>query len=383
MSDRLRVLVVEPYAELGGAEEWLVRLLDATDALQVRALLLKEGPFRAELERRGIPVELHAIGRNPWDVPAPILWLARRLRADPPDVVLGNITKAQLVVGPAGRLAGVPTVWAKHDHGYDRLLAAPLGRISDRVIGGVEEVAAPARRSDAVIIPPPLPDRMPAPRPEARQHLRSLGVPLDDAPTLVMAGRLVPFKGVDDAVAALAQPAAAGWKLVVAGHDDQAAPGETERLRALAAEAGVAGRVHFAGRIPGVSHWLAAFDALAVLTKAADRRAPSREGFGMSAFEAQLAGVPVISTTGGAIVRRMAGAVAAVPPADPAAVAAALGQLADPAARSAAGAAGRELVAGHPTVERCAEMLVDVLRDAASSRSPRRRQRARSASSWS
>jgi len=82
MSDRLRVLVVEPYAELGGAEEWLVRLLDATDALQVRALLLKEGPFRAELERRGIPVELHAMGRNPWDVPAPILWLARRLRAD-------------------------------------------------------------------------------------------------------------------------------------------------------------------------------------------------------------------------------------------------------------------------------------------------------------
>jgi glycosyltransferase involved in cell wall biosynthesis len=370
--DRLRVLVVEPYAELGGAEEWLLRLLDATDELEPRALLLKEGPFRAELERRGIPVELHAVGRNPWNIPAPVAWLARRLRADRPDVVLGNITKAQLVAGPAAGIARVPSVWIKHDHGYDRLLARPLGRLSTRVIGTVEEVVEPVGRDDAVVILPPRPAREPAPRTEARAHLETLGVPLDDAPTLVMATRLVPFKGVDDAVLALARPEAEAWKLVVFGGDDHAAPGETERLRALARDAGVAERVHFAGRVPEIAHWLAAFDALAVLTKAGGRRAPSMEGFGMSAFEAMRASVPVVAVSGGAVVRRLDGrAGIGVPPGDPAAVAAALGRLTDPAARDSAGAAAREIVADHPTDRDCARELVRVLRDAAATRQRR------------
>ncbi len=369
---RLRVLVVEPYAELGGAEEWLLRLLDATDELEPRALLLKEGPFRAELERRGIPVELHSVGRNPWHIPGPVAWLARRLRADPPDVVLGNITKAQLVAGPAARIAGVPSVWVKHDHGYDRLLARTLGRLSTRVVGTVEEVVEPVGRDDAVVILPPGPARAPASREEARAHLAELGVPLDDAPTLVMATRLVPFKGVDDAVTALARARAEGWKLVVAGGDDHAAPGETERLRGIARAAGVEERVFFAGRIPEIGHWLAAFDALAVLTKAGGRRAPSMEGFGMSAFEAMLAGVPVVAVSGGAVVRRLAGrAGIGVPPGDPDAVADALGRLAEPSARAAAAEAAREIVAGHPTDRDCARELVRVLREAAATRQRR------------
>jgi glycosyltransferase involved in cell wall biosynthesis len=155
---------------------------------------------------------------------------------------------------------------------------------------------------------------------------------------------------------------------VVAGGDDHAAPGETERLRALAREAGVEDRVHFAGRVPEIAHWLAAFDALAVLTKAGGRRAPTMEGFGMSAFEAMRAGLPVVAVSGGAVVRRLEGrAGIGVPPGDPAAVAAALGRLADPASREAAGAAAREIVADHPTDRDCARDLVRVLREAAAS----------------
>jgi glycosyltransferase involved in cell wall biosynthesis len=127
-------------------------------------------------------------------------------------------------------------------------------------------------------------------------------------------------------------------------------------------------RVHFAGLVPGVSHWLAAFDALAVLTKpTGEWRAPSKEGFGTSAFEAMVAGIPVIATGGGAVVRRLQGrAGASLAPRDSAALAQALGGLADPEARTQAGAAAREIVADHPNAAECARLLVGVLRDAAS-----------------
>jgi len=382
--NRLRVLVVQPYAEPGGSESWLLRLLDATDRLEPEVVLLKDGPFRAELERRQIPVELHSVGARPQDLAAAIAWLARRLHDDPPDVVLGNVVKAQLVAGPAGVIAGVPTVWAKHDHGYDRTLAVLLGRLSTRVVGAVEELAAPTRRRDAVIIPPPRPDREPASRDEARRRLTELGVRFDGRPTVVMAGRLVPFKGVDDAIRALALAPAAEWRLVVAGQDDHASPGETHRLRALADELGVADRVHFAGQVPDVAHWLAAFDALAILTKPGTHRAPNREGFGTAAFEAMLAGVPVVAVSGGAVVRRLEGrAGIGVPPASPAEVADALGRLSDPDVRAAAGRAGREIVADHPSAPQCAAILVDVLRDAANAggrhRRDQRRRRSRTA----
>lgn len=366
MSDELRVLIVQAYAERGGSESWLVRLIDATDELRLSAVLLKDGPLRGELEARGIPVVVRPVGNNPIDLLRPIGWLARGLHRDAPDVILANVTKAQLVAGPAGRIADVPTVWAKHDHGYDRLLAVPLGRISDRVVGAVEELAAPTKRKDAVIIPPPLPEP-PASRSDARAAMVARGIPLDDRLALVMAGRLVPFKGVDDAIRALARPGAADWTLVVAGEDDHSAPGETDRLRGIAASSDVADRVWFAGHIPGVSHWLAAFDALAVLTRPGARRAPKSEGFGTSAFEAQLAGLPVIATGAGAVVRRLDGdrAGAAVPVGDPAAVARALARFADPGERARAGAAARSIVADHPDAAECARMLVAVLRDAA------------------
>lgn len=366
----LRVLVVQPYAESGGGSEgWLLRLLDATDQLDVRVVLLKDGPMRAELERRGIPVTLREVGRQPWNVPAAIAWLACLLRRERPDVVLGNVLKAQLVAAPAGRLAGVPTVWAKHDHSYDSWLAVPLGRLSDGVVAAVEELGAPVRRPDVVIIPPPGPDEAPASREEARQAMSERGIPLTEDPTLVMAGRLVPFKGVDDAIRALAMLGGQSWRLVVAGVDDHAAPGETDRLLGLARELGIEERVRFAGHVPRVSHWLAAFDALAVLTKSTGEwRAPSKEGFGTSAFEAMVAGIPVIAVGGGAVVRRLEGGRAgvAVPSGDPAAVAQALGRLADPTARSRAGAAAREIVAHHPDASECAGLLVEVLRAAAS-----------------
>lgn len=366
MTRPLRVLAVSAYGVFGGAESWLAYLIAATDRMEVEVVLLQDGPFRARLEALGVPVSVHATGTSPLSLLGPVRWLARELRRRRPDVVLANGIKAQLVAAPAGRLAGVATVWAKHDHSFDRWLAVPVGRLSTRVVAAVEELGAPVRRHDVVVVPPPV-LAPPATREDAREHLAGLGLALDDTPTVVMATRLVPYKGVDDAIAALSLPGGERWRLAVVGDDDPSAPGETQRLRELARAGGVADRVVFVGRVERASHWLAAFDAIAVLTKPGGRRTPGKEGFGTSAFEAMLAGVPVIGVEGGAVVRRLAGRAGfGVPAANPAAVAVALGRLADPDTRRTAGEAARELVAGHPDATRCAELLVAVLDDAAS-----------------
>lgn len=359
---KLAVTVVCGHGVLGGAEAWLLRLLDATSRVSVDAVVLQDGPLVDELRRRGIAVDVVPVGNQPWHLPAPTARLAARLRAGDADVVLANGVKAAMVAVPAARLAGVPVVWAKHDHMYDDVVARPLGRLADGVVGPVEELVDPTGRADAALVPVPPPEAPPAPRDEARAFWAAHGVP--DGPDLLlgMVGRLVPYKGVDDAVRALARPAAEGWRLVVVGDDDPAAVGESERLSALARELGVGDRVAFTGAVAGASRWLAGFDALAVLTKPGGRRTPPREGFGTSAFEAMLAGVPVVAVEGGAVVRRLAGRAGfGVPAADPDAVARALGALRDPATRRAAGEAGRELVADFPDAPTCAERLVAFL----------------------
>ncbi|MDX6225034.1 MAG: hypothetical protein QOE64_1410, partial [Frankiales bacterium] len=168
-----------------------------------------------------------------------------------------------------------------------------------------------------------------------------------------------------------AKPEAAAWELVVLGDDDPASPGEGARLAREAVRVGVASRVRFAGHVDEVSRLLAGFDALAILTRPLSRRDPAREGFGTAAFEAMLAGVPVVAVAGSAVARRLedrAGVV--VSPGDIEAIARALGDLTDPATRVRMGTAGRELTADHPDAAACARLLVDVLRDAAAQRRP-------------
>jgi len=189
-----------------------------------------------------------------------------------------------------------------------------------------------------------------------------------------MAGRLVPYKGVEDAIEALALMPDERWRLVVIGVDDPSSPREKERLQRLADQLGAAHRVVWLPHIPEVGRWLSAFDAVAVLTKRGGPRTPGKEGFGTIAFEAMLAGVPVVAVQGGAVVRRLAGRGGiGVPEGSPGAVAAALVSLSDAERRRQAGAAGRELVSEHPDARQAARDLVDVLASSAQTSRLRRK----------
>jgi GT2 family glycosyltransferase len=232
-----------------------------------------------------------------------------------------------------------------------------LARLVDGIVATSPSLAAASGRDDAVVIPPPRPAR-PLPRDMAGMLLGTHGVdPADGRPVLAMIGRLVPYKGIDDAIGALRLPGGAGWRLAVIGGPDPAAPGEPDRLRELARAAGVADRVVFTGPVPNAAGLLTAVDAVAVLTKATGA-GPDREGFGTVALEAMTAGVPVIATDTGPVAERLAGrAGIAVPAGAPAAVAAALARLSEEDQRRRMGSAGRQLTADHPNARGCAALL--------------------------
>jgi glycosyltransferase involved in cell wall biosynthesis len=162
--------------------------------------------------------------------------------------------------------------------------------------------------------------------------------PRTGRPRLLVLGRLVERKGQDDAVRALrAVPDA---ELVVVGGPPREAldaDPEVRRLRAIAAEAGVADRLVFAGAVPrsDVPAWVRSADVVLAV--------PWYEPFGITPLEAMACGRPVVATAVGGLVDTVADGVTGdlVPPRDPERLGKVLAALlADDERRAAYGAAG-------------------------------------------
>jgi len=150
-------------------------------------------------------------------------------------------------------------------------------------------------------------------------------------------GRLIPDKGFDVLLQAWARLPGAlrdGWRLVLIGDGP-----ERRRLAHQAARLGIAGGVIWAGAVPDAGRLAGAFDLYV--------QASRREGLGLAALEAAAAGVPAVLTRAGGLAEVARLGASAVPPGDPAALAAALaGMLAlDPQARRRAGDAFRRRAA--------------------------------------
>ncbi|HTS87923.1 MAG TPA: glycosyltransferase [Gemmatimonadales bacterium] len=159
-------------------------------------------------------------------------------------------------------------------------------------------------------------------------------------PWLLTAARLVPHKGIDTALRALATlPREIGYLIAGEGPD-------RPRLSALVAELGLEDRVRFLGYVPDAD--LPGLHRLASLYVGLSREeGPEIEGFGLSLVEAASSGRPVVAAASGgireAVADRQTGLV--VPPADPVSAATAIRALLEaPTLADALGRAGRSLV---------------------------------------
>ena len=142
-----------------------------------------------------------------------------------------------------------------------------------------------------------------------------------DPPLLLSVGSVTPRKGQRVLAAALSRLVALPWRCVCAGSLERD-PGYAEEVTAFTREAGLADRLRFAGECDA-----AELDRL--YHRASLFVLPSYyEGYGMALADATARGLPVVSTTGGAIPHTVpADAGVLVAPGDEAALAGALRRL--------------------------------------------------------
>ncbi len=162
-----------------------------------------------------------------------------------------------------------------------------------------------------------------------------------------------PLKGLYYLLQAVHRLADRPLTLVVVG-----SPKENGGIVKLIRQLGIGDRVVFTGRITDEQFVLEyARASLAVIPSV-------YEGFGLPAGEAMACGVPVISTTGGALPEVVGDAGLLVPPADPSALARAIVDLLDaPDHAAALGRAGFRRVQQDFTWKRAAERTVDAYRE--------------------
>jgi glycosyltransferase involved in cell wall biosynthesis len=267
---------------IGGSERHLLTLLPA-------------------LAERGVDVVFVGLDDPQWSptdfygalrVPAvrlrsDVLALPRLLRALDVDVVHTHLVHADVLGGIAAKVRGARLVSTKHNDdpfrvGPFRHVERGLALVTDRIVAiteslrrfTVEQVGVPAAKVETIhygldTLPEAWGENPPDAVPAAARILLSTA-------------RLVPQKGIDDAVRALPQ-LPADTVLVVLGEGPERAA-----LERLAGELGVGDRVFLPGRVPDVAAWL---------RRAAVYVHPARwEGFGLGVLEAMLAGLPVVAT---------------------------------------------------------------------------------------
>jgi D-inositol-3-phosphate glycosyltransferase len=217
-----------------------------------------------------------------------------------------------------------------------------------------------ARRERLACVPCGVDTQAFRPGDKARARQR-LGLPAHEFIVLQL-GRLVPRKGVDNVIRAMA-----GWpdgidaRLVIVGgatsQPDERATPEIARLRAVARISGVDSRVHFAGRRDRheLRDWYVAADAFVTT--------PWYEPFGITPLEAMACATPVVGSAVGGIAHTVVHGVTGflVPPHGPGALRERLLELQrNPALAAALGRAGVHRVRSLFTWERVASQLARV-----------------------
>lgn len=340
--DRLSILHVDAERGFSGGEVQVLLLMEGLRRRGHHGALVcpPASRFEQTARERGFPTHPLAM-RGDLDLAA-VARLRRVIEEQAPDLVHLHTGRASWLGGLAARWAGRPAVTTRrmdravrrgwktrlvYEHLVRRVVAISPAVARELAAGGVP----PARVSTiASSVEPPALPADPDERDRRRRAARAaLGLGPDERVVLVLAA-LVPRKGIDVLLEALAGSELARTVLLVAGEGEQRGA-----LEARAAALGLGPRVRFLGQRDDKERLLEACDVFCL---------PSRqEGLGVAALEAMAAGRAVVaSRVGGlaeAVEHERSGLL--VPPGDPRALARALARLLDdPALRERLAAHG-------------------------------------------
>lgn len=316
MSEGPRTLFLTHTAVLGGAERSLLDLATAWEGNRA-VMLLADGPLRAGLEARGVPVVMGALGalggiRRDAGAPglgafADIARLARDVAAaaKPMEVIHANSQKAFVVAAAAGLLARRPVVWhlrdilaPPHFSASNIRSAAMLANLrASAVIANSEATAAAFRAAgghpELVQVVHNGIDAAPFDAvSDADAAVRRHALGGDGRFVIAACGRLSPWKGQHVAIEALALlPDAMLWIAGAAlfGEDEYAAS-----LPRRADELGVTERVRFLGERSDIPAIMRAADVVV-------HTAVDAEPFGRVVVEGMLARRPVVASDAGGV----------------------------------------------------------------------------------
>ncbi|WP_300436648.1 glycosyltransferase [Zoogloea sp.] len=352
----MKIITVLHSMKSGGAERHALQLMRGLRARGHEALYAgpMDGWLGQQLSADGFGgIDLPLVGL--YDLPS-ITRLALYARRVGADLIHGHLTRGAWYAGLAAKLAGLPSVATAHSDNAGK----HFGR-ARRIIAVSQAVADFLQRRgyDAARIRmvhhgiADITAHLPAHIRDTTR--RELGLPPDEA-CLLMAARIVPAKGHDTALKALALLKDTRWTLLLAGdHEGDLGP----EMQALAQTLGIADRVRFLGLREDVPALLKASDVLL---------APSRrEALSLTLLEASACSLPIVATRVGGIGEVVEDGASGflVPPDDPAALAAALAPLlGDPALRARCGARARQRFEAGFTEKAMFDKTVAVYREA-------------------
>jgi len=320
--------------DIGGAQRQMIDLAAGLHRLGWKvtvASFYAGGALERELAGTGVPlICLNKAGR--WDIVGFVWRLVRLFRSEKPHIAYGLLGVPNILLALLNPVLGAPrVVWgiAASDMDlsqYDwcmRLefrLSIPLAKCADLIIsnsraGFAYHVAQGYPRERFVVIPNGIDVERFRPDPEARSRLRAEWGVLPEEKLVGLVGRLDPMKDHGNFLQAAAEVGSArtAARFVCIG-DGPAA--YSARLRALATELGLGGRLL----------WTGTRDDIAAVYNALDLKVSSSisEGLPNAVAEAMATGVPCVVTDVGDCAEVVDGLGWVCPPADSAALSAAI-----------------------------------------------------------
>lgn len=300
---RLSILLVTAPGPVGGLESvvratatGLHRRGHRVGVIAVVEPGLPDHPFVASLRREGVAT-------TQLNLPArayirEVHRVSAEIRRFAPDVLHTHGSRADLLHFPTSRFLGIPIATTLHGSSMRGGLAGLSERFQSillRWFDAVVAVSSPLAREliergispDSVHLIPNAPGTTERSLPPqvARDHL---GLGESDAPVIGWVGRLIPVKGANVFLRALAVCSDERWTASVIGDGP-----ERESLESLATELGIGNRVRFHGSMPDAAKYQSAFDLFVLSSHS--------EGIPMVVFEAVAAGTPIVASAVGGI----------------------------------------------------------------------------------